>query len=639
MDSQQKNNVRNAFNSILRADYITLDNLSELDQLEGYFIDYFGILNGLLQKQDNFISGRRGTGKTTNLLRGYYECLKSISPKLKGKESILGNEKVLPIYIDLSKCIDIFDSDNDLQLIEVHFIRQIIESLKKQLELMFENSFLSWFKDSPVLDDLEYIERVLVEGITLSQSKNINVSTQAKNCEKSGLSAGLSEKGISASFNSTDSQELVSSKSYSQVKGLNIQDFLNKISDIKKKANINSIYVFIDEYSDLNSESQSKFSQLLKSFLGSRIGMFFKVGVITDRYDFGDKIIVGRDIFPIPLDFNEYVERFNGAIAAINKMQTFVELLIDKRIERFCPGMNFLNIFKASKSEVLYRITRETIGVSRTIGIVLQNAFIQAQANKTDDKIGLAEVNYGITCARKTYQKQFIGSVKKSLIPGFHMDLWNDIIGKAITEKNKYPDRAASHLMIDPIRKEYLNVLCENFMLHFISENIVSKHGGNYNLYSIDYDICSENNIKYADKKDDYTPIRFIYDSVLSTYDPYYIKTKQKSYKCNVCKKIYDEAELIKHKVKRCFDDDSVLEEIIHQDTPVSYGNFAEVEIKILGLISQLTKDEALTAREIADAVGCTRQKVSGWGSRVLQREGHINVERGNPNKYYSNDE
>ena len=640
MNNHDTENISTAFNSILRADYISLDNIQELSLLEDYFIDYFGILNGLLQKQDNFISGRRGTGKTTNLLRGYYECLKSISPELKETKSLLGSKKILPIFIDLSTCIDIFDSTNDLQLIETHFIRQIIDSLKKQLTLMFNEKHLLVFKkENPALDDLEYIEKILVEGITVGTNRTVqeNASTKSKSeievSGKASLTNGELKAGIS------DSLEKTLSKTQTKIKGLNVQDFLNKISQIKTKAKLDGIYVFLDEYSDLNSESQNKFSSLLKSFLGSRIGMFFKVGVITDRYDFGDKIIIGRDIFSIPLDFNEYVERFDGAIAGMNKMQTFVEQLINRRIEKFCPNLVFSDIFKANRTDIVYRITRETIGVSRTIGIILQNAFIQAQANSSDPKIGLAEINYGITCARKTYQKQFIGSTKKSLIPPFNMDIWNAILEKALQEKNKFSDRAASHMMIDPSRKDYLNVLCENFMLHFISENVVSKHGGSYNLYSIDYDVCLENNIKYADKKDDYTPIRFIYDEVLSKFDPYFVKSKHKSYKCPKCNKIYDEAELIKYKIKRCFDDDEKLTEIIHQDAPITHGNFAEVEIKILGLITQLPLSEAMTAREIADAVGCTRQKISAWGGKVLEKEGHIRIDKGRkPHGYYSNE-
>ena len=78
MTPKEVQSLRNAFDSILRADYITLDQIEELDKLEHYFVDFFGIMQSLLQKQDNFIAGRRGTGKTTNLLRAYFECLKTI---------------------------------------------------------------------------------------------------------------------------------------------------------------------------------------------------------------------------------------------------------------------------------------------------------------------------------------------------------------------------------------------------------------------------------------------------------------------------------------------------------------------------------------------------------------------------------
>ncbi|EJU9138316.1 hypothetical protein N5L29_004006, partial [Vibrio parahaemolyticus] len=142
-----------------------------------------------------------------------------------------------------------------------------------------------------------------------------------------------------------------------------------------------------------------------------------------------------------------------------------------------------------------------------------------------------------------------------------------------------------------------------------------------------------------ADKKDEYTPIRFIYDSVLSQFDPYFLESKQKSYKCPECKKIYAEEEVKQAKVKRCFEDDSKLVEIVHQEAPVTNGNFAEVEIRVLGLISQLSLDEALTAREVADCVGCTRQKVSNWAGKVLGRKGEINVDKSSsPYKYYSSD-
>jgi hypothetical protein len=83
LKNQDINEVKGAFESILRSDYVSLENIDQLDNLENYYVDFYNNLGSLLQKQDNFILGRRGTGKTTLLYRGYYECLKTISPKIR----------------------------------------------------------------------------------------------------------------------------------------------------------------------------------------------------------------------------------------------------------------------------------------------------------------------------------------------------------------------------------------------------------------------------------------------------------------------------------------------------------------------------------------------------------------------------
>jgi len=112
--SEEVPKLTEAFNSILRADYISLDDLEQLEKLEGYYIDFYNTIGSILQKQDNFISGRRGSGKTALLFRAYYECLKTISPKLNKETSIFGNQKILPIFIDLSNCNDIFLSNESM---------------------------------------------------------------------------------------------------------------------------------------------------------------------------------------------------------------------------------------------------------------------------------------------------------------------------------------------------------------------------------------------------------------------------------------------------------------------------------------------------------------------------------------------
>lgn len=124
----------------------------------------------------------------------------------------------------------------------------------------------------------------------------------------------------------------------------------------------------------------------------------------------------------------------------------------------------------------------------------------------------------------------------------------------------------------------------------------------------------------------------------MSEFDPYFIKDKIKSYKCPKCGKIYEESEMAHIKVKRCHEDDTKLEEIIHKEAPTTKGNFVEVETKILGLINDLSEEEAMSAQEIADVVGCSRHKVSNWGSRVLAKKGYINIKQlDGKNYYYSN--
>jgi hypothetical protein len=636
LKKQQK--VRNAFDSILRSDYISLDKIEQLTILENYYIDFYNNIGSLLQKQDNFISGRRGTGKTALLLRGYYECLKTVSPLINEHSSYFENEKVLPIFIDLSTCNDLFDSEDDLNLLEVHFVRQIIDSMKRQLTLIYDEKFLKLFrKENPALQDLEYIEKILVEGVTLTNGKQRCISSKSASTTNDSITSKLTSYNPSIECKLTSSEGTEETSQYNQLRGLNVQEFLNKINDIRKNASIDSIYIFVDEFSDLKVESQVKFSNLLKGLMATKINMFFKIGTITDRYDFGKKIRIGRDLFHIPLDLNEYVERYGGVILAVKKMEQFIEMLVTKRLEIFCPELKYDDIFSIKKEILFHRVAREALGVPRTIGLVLQNAWIQSLTHAgKNGKIGLTEINFGIRSARKTYYKQFEGSVKKGLIPSYYMDLWNSVLDRAISEKNKALDRPASHFMIDPVRKEYLNVFCENFLIHFLEDNRTSKYGGSYSLFSLDYDICLDYSIKYAENKDEFTAARFIYNDVMIKYDAYFIKEKIKSYQCPECGRIYEEQDVAHAKVKRCFDDDSKLTEIIHKNIPRTQGNYTEVETKILGIIGSLTTiEESMSAQEIADAVGCSRQKVAAWCSKVLIKRQRIKIIKKSDRNYY----
>lgn len=49
LTNNQIGNVRSAFESILRADYININEITQLKDLDSYYIDMFGNLSLLLQ--------------------------------------------------------------------------------------------------------------------------------------------------------------------------------------------------------------------------------------------------------------------------------------------------------------------------------------------------------------------------------------------------------------------------------------------------------------------------------------------------------------------------------------------------------------------------------------------------------------
>ena len=141
--------------------------------------------------------------------------------------------------------------------------------------------------------------------------------------------------------------------------------------------------------------------------------------------------------------------------------------------------------------------------------------------------------------------------------------------------------------------------------------------------------------IEYAEEKDEFTAARFIYDNIIAQYDCYFVDEQLKSYQCPICKRIYKEEDVAQAKVKRCFECDEKLIEIVHREVPMTEGNYTEVEVKILGLIGSLSEEEAMSASEIGDAIGCTWQKVSNWCSKVLGKQELINVKKVGGRNYY----
>jgi len=268
--------IRQAFQSILRADYISISDSEQLKKLEGYYVDIYKNLPIILQDQDNFINGRRGSGKTTLLMRSFFECLKTVSPKISDISEYIGIKKVLPIYIDLSQCKDIFDEDDE-QTLERTFISKIVSELRSQLSIMFElNNFKLFKKDTSKLEEFDYIYNVLKYGIEIKVSTK-DKKEEIKTSTKDNIGGSISLKDMQFTAGIEESQEAVTTQSIEHLRGVSVQEFLSMLGSIRKESKLDAIYIFIDEFSELSSDEQNKFSVLLKKLLGSKIIFFLKL--------------------------------------------------------------------------------------------------------------------------------------------------------------------------------------------------------------------------------------------------------------------------------------------------------------------------------------------------------------------------
>lgn len=208
MRTDQVQTVRDTFQSILRADYISISDIKQLESLNDYYVDFFNLLPKVLQNQDSFINGRRGTGKTTLLMRAYYECMKTISPIIKEDSHLLYNKKILPIYIDLSQCKEMFLQN--CENLEHSFIVKIVEEIKNQLEIIFQlTKFKVGKKDFSKLEEFDSFSEAIKEGILLKVEKR-NITQERKNstAEKIEGSVSLKDAVVKGNRNIIDEKNI-----------------------------------------------------------------------------------------------------------------------------------------------------------------------------------------------------------------------------------------------------------------------------------------------------------------------------------------------------------------------------------------------------------------------------------------------
>ena len=141
-----------------------------------------------------------------------------------------------------------------------------------------------------------------------------------------------------------------------------------------------------------------------------------------EDYTLGSSIILQRDLFEVSLDLDAYVERSHGLPNAMTGLRDQARNILEKRLEVYgCPSIE--ELFQ-EPDESLELLSREAIGVPRTLGIVLQQAWNNCKLH--GGKIKKNDVEYGIRYASTAYANQMLGASKGGVaIPAHVADLWS----------------------------------------------------------------------------------------------------------------------------------------------------------------------------------------------------------------------
>jgi hypothetical protein len=635
MDKVTAQRVNESFNSMLRTDYISLNDVEKLNLLAEYYVDYFGYLPQILEHSDQLLVGRRGTGKTTLVYRAFVECMRSWQGD--GTDS-LTPPRTLGIYIDLSKCHSLDSaSRGEFADFEHVFVTELYEAISEQLyrfwpSLSKEPSLLKRIfsrteqkRAADVQDDLEQLALLLREGlprITKTNSAAVE-KTQRSKGNRGAKIAGSFSKDPSISAELTDGNETETTQKTNieeqTTYRLAIADILRILQSLREKADIPAILVYVDEFSSLSIELQRRFTTLLRRILGTHAGVFIKLCAITDNYTLGSSIILQRDLFEISLDLDAYIERNGSLNRAMLGLKEQVKKIVTSRLEAYkCPLPDTL--FDNS-DEVWTVLSIEAMGVPRTLGIVLQQAWNRQRSDGTH-RIRKSDIDYGIRYASKAYLNQLLGASKDGIaIPPYVAELWFSLLERA-THERRIDRKSVSHFLALPKNEGILKYLNMFFLIHLLTKGrtTTKKDLALRSLYCFDYGMCLENNFGYSIDRDILRQQRFAYDDVIAPYEQYYARSAETTFYCDRCGTTYRESELqIGGKTLQFCPNDRADLRIVKSAFADSI--YTEEEIKIIGAIKSAIPDDRLVARQVADDVGCNVQKVAKFAEKLDKEE------------------
>lgn len=528
-----------------------IDNSKEKNLIAKMYVDILpnnGVLEKLLERGTTFLVGQRGTGKSTIIAMAQDAIAKEkkdLNIYINAKTIYKTSQLNAPVYGDVGDMS--FTKDEMFKLMFIknsmqELCKSMIEELKAEKHSLFEiirsNSRIHQVEDliGEIQELLESEDFQIIDKV-ISKSENL----ENKDTIIGEIKSSLSEFG--ASVNGTIENGRSVSSQYTVARCFNFSKIIDKFLEVLDICKRKGIYIFIDDYSELNIDERT-------IFMNELIAPLYHIGV--DRIFLKIACYPNR-LSPINLDTQKYsmmsidfyeVYGIDKNITSTEKeAQDFIKRLLENACNVFCgckPDYYF-DLSSNSMDDYYEVLQKICMNIPRVLGHILNTCFIkrincgklinmttlneaslkyyhehieQEMNNKLNSSDVDKEMKVNIFVQKKLAQEIFsLAKRNKSVLPESNN-----------TYFNVYSEVPTSHFRTNVANDVYFEELSFYGFVHKVNE-IADKgrkvDGKNINtsLYAINYGACIDEKILYgkpenADTKY-YQQRAFLYDECI----------------------------------------------------------------------------------------------------------------------------
>ena len=345
-----------------------------------------GVITKLNLPRTTILVGRKGTGKSTIFQ--------------KSQKDLVSNRKCISIYIDVKSLYDnstpeipeeVKSLSKDLYkyLLYSNLIKEIILETKNRLDDFVKVSILKKILGFD-LDQIEQINEQLneielsindvIKHIDGSLIQTFKQTNQNDSTESDSLQFEIS-KEPKLSINNTDSKisSIKTEFEKTLVSYLDIKkSLISKLQEIKKILKIDHLYIFLDDFSEIDEDAQKIFMDWFIAPLNNLSEDFvkFKIAVYPNRFYYGK--LDNSKIDEISLEFFDAFYTFEKN-ADISKMETlaldYTKRLLKKRLNLFFPNNHWGRFFDMPEEELFEILFSVSFNNPRKIGYILSYCY------------------------------------------------------------------------------------------------------------------------------------------------------------------------------------------------------------------------------------------------------------------------